>query len=193
MIIRRILRRVLFQVQKLRVGYYYLLSGSVKVVGKPIRNQPLLICGRGTVVFHEPVQIGYFPSAQYFNTYAHFDLRGPGVSIEIGEHTVINNNAVLVADKANITIGKRCLIGTDFTVYTSDFHPLDPQQRLTGEYTGEDVDIMENVFIGSHVTILKGVQVGRNSVIGDGSLVVKDIPENVIAGGVPCRVLKPLS
>ncbi|MFC1782478.1 acyltransferase [Planctomycetota bacterium] len=189
---RNIIRRVLFQLQKLRVIYYKFLSSDVELVGKPIRNQPLLFTGQGKVIFHGNVRIGYFPSPGYFNTYAHFDLRGQNASIEIDEGVILNNNAALIADNANIFIGRKCLIGPNVTVYTSDFHSLDPEKRLSEEGPMLDVIIQENVFIGTNVTILKGVTVGKNSVIGVGSVVIENVPENVIAAGVPCKVIKSL-
>jgi maltose O-acetyltransferase len=53
-----------------------------------------------------------------------------------------------------------------------------------------DVSIGDNVFIGANVTVLKGVTIGSNSVIGSGSIVTRSISENVVAAGIPCRVLK---
>lgn len=162
------------------------------VEGRPIRHQPLLVTGRGDVVFHGEIRVGYFPSPGYFNTYAHFDLRGQGARIEIGDGTTLNNNAVLIADGASIRIGERCLIGLNFSVYTSDFHNLDPQKRFSTERIKLGVVIQENVFIGNNVTLLKGVTIGKNSVIGTGAIVSSDIPENVVAAGVPARVIRSL-
>jgi acetyltransferase-like isoleucine patch superfamily enzyme len=63
---------------------------------------------------------------------------------------------------------------------------------MSMDYPREHVTIGKNVLVGNHVTILKGVTIGENSVIGNGSVVTKDIPANVIAAGLPCRVIRAL-
>lgn len=86
-----------------------------------------------------------------------------------------------------ITLGNNVRVGANVTIMDSDQHTDDPR-------AGKDkpVRIEDNVWIGGGVTILKGVTIGRNSLIGDGSVVVKSIPENVIAAGNPCKVIRPL-
>lgn len=94
-----------------------------------------------------------------------------------------------------VTIGDDCLIGADVMIVDSDFHPIAPEGRRYAPLAaalGKPVRIGHNVFIGSRTTILKGVTIGDNSVIGAGSMVTKDIPANVIASGVPCRVISTL-
>lgn len=79
-------------------------------------------------------------------------------------------------------------------IYDTDFHPLYPEQRIgTGNHgKAQPVLLKENVFIGAHTIILKGVTVGRNSVVGAGSVVTKSIPDNEIWGGAPARYIKKL-
>ena len=86
-----------------------------------------------------------------------------------------------------ITIGNNVRVGANVTIMDSDQHTDDPR-------AGKDkpVRIKDNVWIGGGVTILKGVTIGKNSLIGAGSVVVKSIPENVIAAGNPCKVIRPL-
>lgn len=184
-------RLIIFIVQKIRIFFYWLIS-SETVQGKIIRNQPVLITGSGLFRIGNNSSIGYFPSPFFFSGYAHIDLRKPHSYIEIGNDVQINNNATLIADGAKITIKDKTLIGTGLVIYTSDFHHLHPQKRLDSGYERQDVTINENVFIGSNVTILKGTTIGKNSIIANGSIVNGQIPENVIAGGIPCRVLKNL-
>lgn len=78
-------------------------------------------------------------------------------------------------------------VGANVTIMDGDAHQDDPR-------AGKNVPIVieDNVWIGANATILKGVTIGRNSLIGAGSVVVKSIPENVIAAGNPCRVIKSL-
>ncbi|HET9570129.1 MAG TPA: DapH/DapD/GlmU-related protein [Bacteroidales bacterium] len=176
----------------LRRFYYKRLSGGYKQLkGKPILNQPIMIKGYGALYVGEKVQIGYESSASFWSTYAYFDLRGKGF-IRIGDRVIINNNAALTADDASIEIGKDTVIGINFTVMTSNGHALDSAHRHDGTHPCLPVQIGENVFIGDNVTILKGVKIGRNAVIGANSLVIKDIPDNAVATGNPCRVLRLL-
>jgi maltose O-acetyltransferase len=105
---------------------------------------------------------------------------------------MINNNIVIISEGEGITISSNTLIGTQCEIYDSDFHNLQIDKRLTGEITTKRVFIDENVFIGSNVKILKGVSIGKNSVIANGSIVTKSIPENVIAGGIPAKVIKTI-
>ena len=78
------------------------------------------------------------------------------------------------------------MIGTNVTIVTAN-HPLNPEQRRKGLQYNKPVWIEENVWISSGVIICAGVHIGRNSVIAAGSVVTRDIPENVMAMGTPCR------
>jgi maltose O-acetyltransferase len=191
-IFRTIVRRLLLLFQKIRIVYFFYLSSNIEIEGSPVRKQPVLISGNGKLKFNGKVQVGYFPSPLFFNTYAHFDLRGERSVIEISDGVTINNNAALIADGAKIYIGRRTLIGRNVSIYTSDVHGLGPDQRLSEDYPKQDVIINENVFIGDNVTVLKGVTIGDNSVIGNGAVVVSDIPGGVIAAGVPCKIIRHL-
>mgnify|MGYP000361354714 CR=1 FL=1 len=112
--------------------------------------------------------------------------------VRIGDNVSINNNATIVSEGEGISIGNDTLIGTNVFIADSDFHNLDPDLRLSNVIKTEKVTIGNNVFIGSNVSILKGVDIGNNSVIAYGSVVTKSIPSNVIAGGIPCKVIKKL-
>lgn len=85
------------------------------------------------------------------------------------------------------------LIGTEFAVHDSDFLELYPERRMDGSHATSSVSIGANVFIGSRVTVLKGVTIGDNSVIANGSVVDKDVPTNVVVGGIPAKVIKKIS
>jgi len=111
-----------------------------------------------------------------------------GRHIILGEGTYINFNCNFV-DDGMITVGKNVMFGPAVTIATVG-HPLRPDMR---EYMYTDpVTICDNVWIGENVTICPGVTIGENSVIGAGSVVVKNIPANVIAVGNPCRVLREI-
>lgn len=109
----------------------------------------------------------------------------------IGDNTFINHNAYLM-DCAPIRIGSDCFIGPNCGMYTA-IHPLVAEERNQGIEKAKPIKIGNNVWIGADVTILSGVKIGENSVIGAKSVVTKDIPANVIAVGNPCRVLRKIT
>ena len=112
--------------------------------------------------------------------------------LEIHDQVYINRYSLIDAT-TRITIGARTMIGPHcyITDHDHDFKNQ-PVDKSIGELPldGSPTNIGENVWIGSHVTILKGVTIGDNSIIGAGSIVTKSIPNNVVAVGNPCRVLK---
>lgn len=108
-----------------------------------------------------------------------------GTLVSIGDGTYINANLTLV-DDYQITIGKGCLFAPNVTISTTG-HPAHPELRTKGMYSFP-VTIGDNVWIGAGAVILPGVTIGENSIIGAGSVVTQDIPANVIAFGVPCKV-----
>lgn len=114
-----------------------------------------------------------------------------GYNCFIGDNTFINHNAYLM-DGAQIKIGSYCFIGPNCGMYTA-VHPLIAEERNKGLEKAKPVIIGDNVWIGGDVTILPGVKIGENTVIGAKSVVTKDIPANVVAAGNPCRVLRKIT
>lgn len=111
-----------------------------------------------------------------------------GTNITIGEHSYINMNCSFI-DDGKITIGKAVMLGANVAIATVG-HPIKPDMRKY-MYT-DPVVIEDNCWIGANVTICPGVTIGKNSVIGAGSVVTKDIPANVVAVGSPCKVLREI-
>lgn len=178
--------------QLTRIFKYKLLS-NCKVVGKPHLLQPAQLVGRGEIHFEGRVTIGVFPSPFFLNGYAYIEARNPGAKVIIGNGTWINNNFVAISEHKSITIGENVFIGTYVEIVDSNFHGLEPDRRhISCPEEASDVTIEDNVFIGSNVIILKGVTIGRDSVIANSSLVTKSIPPGVVAGGNPAKVLKQL-
>lgn len=113
-----------------------------------------------------------------------------GKHIRLGKRFFANFNFT-VLDEAYVTIGDDCFIGPNVSIYTA-CHSTNPIERNSRKEWALPVTIGNNVWIGGSVTILPGVTIGDNVTIGAGSVVVKDIPLNVIAVGNPCRVIKRL-
>ena len=113
-----------------------------------------------------------------------------GKQIRVGRRFFANFNFT-VLDEAAVTIGDDCFIGPNVNIYTA-CHSTDPVARNSRKEWARPVSIGHNVWIGGNVTILPGVSIGDNVTIGAGSVVVSDIPSNVVAVGNPCRVVKRL-
>ena len=115
--------------------------------------------------------------------------------LSIGPDTGISGATICAARK--VTIGANVLIGANVVICDTDFHPIRPEGRRYNsnpqEISVSPVVIEDNVFIGTGAMVLKGVHIGKNSVIGAGSIVTKSIPENVVAAGNPAKVIETLT
>lgn len=125
-----------------------------------------------------------------------------GRHISVGSNVIININCTFV-DCNKIEIGNNVLIASNVQIYTAT-HPVATEERLVQNWTENDqtpyfrtyaqpVKIEDNVWIGGGVIILPGVTIGKNSVIGAGSIVTRSIPENSVAFGNPCRVVRTIN
>lgn len=183
---------ILNLIQKCRVRKFRILS-HLKTIGRPHLNQPLHAVGSGTLTFDGSVKIGVFPSPGYLSGYAYIEARNPKASVRISDGTWINNGFVAIAEHTQITIGKRCLIGTNCEILDSNFHGLSIKNRgCSAASWAKPVVVEDDVFLGSNVKIQKGVTIGYGSVIANGSIVTKNIPPLSIAGGNPARVIKSI-
>ena len=123
-----------------------------------------------------------------------------GKNIFIGNDVIININCTFI-DNRSIHIGNRVLIASNVQIYTSG-HPVLPQERLVTDWKekgttffrtfAKPVTIEDGVWIGGGAILLPGVTIGKNSVIGAGSVVTHSIPENSVAVGNPCRVIRQI-
>lgn len=116
--------------------------------------------------------------------------------LTIGDNVGMSSTAIIC--NHSISIGNNVTIGGNSVIYDTDFHSLNPEIRLNkaidklNAKSGK-VTINDNVFIGAHSTILKGVTIGVNSVVGACSVVTKDIPDNEIWAGNPAQFIKSIS
>ena len=113
-----------------------------------------------------------------------------GNNITVGKGTYINYGCTIL-DVCKVEIGENVLIASGVQISAAT-HPTDPQDRLTGKEYGKPVKIGDNVWLGAGVIVCPGVTIGKNTTIGAGSVVNKDIPENCIAAGNPCKVIRNL-
>lgn len=113
-----------------------------------------------------------------------------GKNLTIGKGGFINYS-LTVLDIAPVTIGDHVLIAPNVQLCAAS-HPILLRERIQPFACGEPITIGDCVWLGAGVIVLGGVSIGNNSVIGAGSMVTKDIPDNVIAVGNPCRVIKTI-
>lgn len=122
-----------------------------------------------------------------------------GIHVKTGKNFYMNYGAVLL-DVCPIEIGDDVMCGVGVHIVTP-LHPLLSEERITHRFPDGDHDleyakpikIGSNVWLASDVTVCGGVSIGDNSVIAAGAVVTKDIPSDVLAGGVPCKVIRPLN
>ncbi len=126
-------------------------------------------------------------------------------SCSVGDFTLLNG--VLIMAEERIEIGSYCLMSWNVGIADSDFHPLDPAQRMQDALAlapyyekrparpplrTAPVRIRDNVWVGMGAVILKGVEIGENSVVAAGAIVTKSVPPNVVVAGNPAVVVKHL-
>ena len=114
-----------------------------------------------------------------------------GYNIEIGENFYTNHNCVLL-DAAKITFGDNVFIAPNCCFSTAG-HPLDSERRSKGLEFARPIKVGNNVWFGAGVSVMPGVIIGDDVVIGAGSIVTKDIPNGVVAVGNPCKVLRTIT
>ncbi|MEE3892703.1 acyltransferase [Priestia megaterium] len=118
---------------------------------------------------------------------------GENAILKIGDLSGISNSSIICT--TSISIGNKVLIGGGTKIWDTDFHPLDPIERMqepNKNMVSKEVRIGNNVFIGGNSIILKGVSIGDNSVIGAGAVVTKNVPENEIWAGNPAKFIRKI-
>lgn len=152
--------------------------GKIRSEGIPVLDVPLRVDGEGGVTIGKNVSFGYHLAPRIGNGAILLQARTPDSVIEIGDKTFLSNNVSLVACR-EIRIGQECLIGDQTMIVDSDFHGWEPWRRRE-QGVVKQVNIGNNVWIGSRCIILRGVSIGDNSIIGAGMVIAQSIPPNSI-------------
>jgi maltose O-acetyltransferase len=114
-----------------------------------------------------------------------------GYQTTIGEGAFVNSGAVIL-DVGRVTIGADVQIGPNVQILTPT-HPLEPELRRSGAEAAEPITIGDNVWLGGGVIVCPGVTIGRDTVVGAGAVVTRDLPPGVLAVGNPARVVRALT
>lgn len=176
------------------VAFYHtsISGGSLALgVGASI-NVPVRADGAGRVTVGDQVSLGYKPAFRLGSGEILLQARNKGACIQIGTSSRLSNNVCIIAMES-IKIGQSCQIGDLVMILDSDFHEVSPTTRNATSGEISPVEVGNNVWIGSRSIVLKGTKIGANSVIAAGSVVTKSIPENVIAAGIPAKIIRDIS
>lgn len=187
-IIRKILVKQLLPEEKLRK--YCEVRGRVKTDGystiqKWCTNSKMII-EDGCVLINKPENnlAGVIHECR-------FVLQQENALIHIGECCGLSGVTMMCAKK--IVLGKNVALGANVTIYDNDMHAINPYLRKydnDNNICAQEVIIEDNVWIGAHTIILKGVHIGKGAVIGAGSVVTKDVPPLTIYAGNPAKYIK---
>ena len=132
---------------------------------------------------------GTYHSSVYLMPSFHCDF---GFNVHFKGFALVNYNCVFL-DTSPIHIGRSVLLGPGVVLACAG-HPLHPEQRCSSAFeTSAPITLEDGVWIGANATVCGGVTISAGTVVGAGSVVTKDLPAGVLAAGVPCRVIRPLT
>ncbi len=174
--------RLLFRLKGVTYGRNMTILGKVSVIGK------------GSITIGEDF---YMTSGDHVNPISSnqqgaFFTDNPEAKIHIGNKVGMSSTRMWVSK--SLTIGNNVKIGACVLLIDTDSHPIDYKLRRTSNEGVESAPIVieDDVWVGAHSIVLKGVTIGARSIIGAGSVVTKSIPADCIAAGNPCRVIRTL-
>lgn len=113
-----------------------------------------------------------------------------GYNIHLGDHFYANYDLIIL-DVCEVNIGRNCMIGPRVSICTAT-HPVDSEQRVSGDEYGAPIAIGDNVWIGAHAVINPGVTLGNDVVVASGAVVTQSFQDNVVIAGVPAKVVRVL-
>lgn len=114
-----------------------------------------------------------------------------GFNIEIGDNFYANSGMIIL-DVVKVKIGDNVMFGPNAALITAG-HPIHPDCRNSRYEYGKPITVGSNVWFGANVTVVPGVNIGSGCVIGAGSVVTKDMPDNTVCAGNPCRVIRHIT
>lgn len=187
------------EIRKELLDYEYLcrrgvntVIGNVKLIGMPcIEKAPNsnITIGKNVTLISE-----HTANTAGINHPVILSAEGPNSKILIGDGVGMSGTSIVTC--SSIEIGNNTYIGANVNIYGTDFHCIEANQRLKQKSTADaptaPIKIGNNCWIASNVTILKGVTIGDNAVIGAMSLVNKDVPANTVYAGVPAKFIKSI-
>ncbi len=175
-------------------------TGNVKRIPQDIQKKALQLCWQFNTMppTHPEAQaailkelLGTWNEHVVIQPHIHFDY-GINTHFAGGHFTLVNFDSVFL-DTSPIFIGENVLIGPRCVLACAG-HPVHSEQRLTEPLTtSRPIHIGHNVWLGASVTVIGGVSIGDGSVIAAGAVVTSNIPAGVVAGGVPCKVIRPIT
>ena len=181
------LRRVAKTVEAARTHHFlYPQFESVGVGCHIARPQDIQVHGRGISVGNHVHMSATKTQNIWLTSWQWWDSHG---SVDIGDYALLTPG-VRISSSQHVKIGRGTMLASNAYLTDSDWHGT--YDRTTEAGKSAPIELGENVWIGDSAIVCKGVTVGENSIIGAGSIVVNDVPSNVIAAGNPARVVREL-
>lgn len=181
-----------------RIRFYPLYNRLFFYLKNVSYGDNVIVMGKVSIIGPGKIQIGdnfCMTSGEHINPiFANlqgaFFTDSPNAEISIGDNVGMSSTRMWIHDK--LTIGNNVKVGACVLLIDTDSHPIDyVARRTTNEGTQfAPIVIEDDVWIGAHSIVLKGVTIGARSIIGAGSVVTRDIPADCIAAGNPCKVKK---
>lgn len=178
----------------IKIWYLFFLLIKLKIkgvkFGRNLRGNRVIIKNEGKIVLGNFVSLNSYPDGDLYKTGLLTYFKD--AVITIGNNC--NLNGAVIHCNSSVKIGNDCMFGPGTKIVDNDSHrvSIDPLERRK-EAIKIPIEIEDNVWIGMNSLVLKGVKIGQNSIIAAHSVVTKDVPKNVIAGGNPAKIIKELT
>ena len=185
---------ILEPIRALRKLYFILYNFTILKLNKvrfenfPIINGKLIIVNRGQIKFGNDLKFNSSIYSNFVGLYKPCSIEvQKNAKLQIGDHSGFS--AVSIFCATEIIIGEYLFCGGNVSIWDTDFHPLNYEQRRKGSIGTKTypIKIGNDVFIGANSIILKGVSIGDRVIVGAGSVVTKSIPNDEIWAGNPAK------